>query len=120
MSELKDMTGLRFGKLVVLHRADDHIDPKGNRVVRWLCKCDCGAERIARGKDLRLGAAVSCGCSKVRRFKTVAKEKKENTDSCLYNQGITCYTFDCNKCGWNPDNNELREERLEKLKERMP
>ena len=28
----------------------------------WLCKCDCGNERIVNGYSLRTGATVSCGC----------------------------------------------------------
>ena len=30
----------------------------------WKCKCDCGNEIIASGKNLRAGRYVSCGCAK--------------------------------------------------------
>lgn len=35
MGAIKDITGMRFGKLVVLS------GPRG-RLYKWLCKCDCG------------------------------------------------------------------------------
>ena len=58
MNLAKDLSGRRFGRYVVLERsgADD------NRNALWLCRCDCGSERIVRGKDLRSGVIVSCGC----------------------------------------------------------
>lgn len=38
----KDLTGLRFGKLTVIGRAPDKIQPSGRRVIKWDCLCDCG------------------------------------------------------------------------------
>lgn len=58
MSTKKDMTGMRFGRLVVLH--EDGRDK--NRRVFWKCKCDCGNEVTVRGSDLRNGNTTSCGC----------------------------------------------------------
>lgn len=55
---LKDLTGKRFGRLVVLKR-DFSSEKKG---VRWLCKCDCGNEKIILGQTLLRGKAKSCGC----------------------------------------------------------
>lgn len=55
---IKDMTGLRFGRLTVLS-----ITPKRhNRCVIWLCKCDCGKTVEAQGSYLRNGETKSCGC----------------------------------------------------------
>ena len=28
----------------------------------WLCQCDCGRLKVARGPDLRKGKITSCGC----------------------------------------------------------
>lgn len=28
----------------------------------WRCMCDCGAEKVIRGADLRSGKTASCGC----------------------------------------------------------
>lgn len=57
-----DLTGRRFGRLVVRARAPDHITASGYHHVMWLCDCDCGNEKIIRGKSLIAGYTKSCGC----------------------------------------------------------
>lgn len=56
--KLIDLTGQRFGHLVVLERVED--DRHGNR--RWLCQCDCGQQKVIGGRHLTSGATTSCGC----------------------------------------------------------
>lgn len=58
MNKKFDLTGKRFGKLVVLEYVDS--DFRGRR---WRCKCDCGNEKIVVAKELKRGIR-SCGCSK--------------------------------------------------------
>jgi hypothetical protein len=53
-----DLTGKRFGKLVVLGRAPSSARERP----KWLCRCDCGKEKVIRGHALRAGATHSCGC----------------------------------------------------------
>lgn len=53
-----DLTGKRFGKLLVLQRSGD------TRKVRWQCRCDCGVETVVRSDVLTSGSANSCGCSR--------------------------------------------------------
>jgi hypothetical protein len=55
-----DLTGQRFGRLVVVRRADTPSDNGGN--ARWHCRCDCGNETDVLGFHLRQGRTVSCGC----------------------------------------------------------
>ena len=62
MSKFKDLTGQRFGKLMVVSRADDYIKPNGNKIIQWRCVCDCGNEVVVRGEYLRSGHTKSCGC----------------------------------------------------------
>lgn len=52
-----DLTGQRFGRLVVVSRAEN----KGN-MVRWNCQCDCGKKIVVYGNNLRRGYTQSCGC----------------------------------------------------------
>jgi hypothetical protein len=52
-----DLTGQRFGRLTVIRY--DHSEHDG---VHWLCKCDCGNEKVAAGYSLRSGQTRSCGC----------------------------------------------------------
>ena len=58
MSNLVDLTGQRFGRLVVIQRADN--DKYGK--ARWLCLCDCGNQKVILGGSLRKGSTKSCGC----------------------------------------------------------
>ena len=53
-----DMVGQRFGKLVVVSRAEN--DKKGQ--ARWLCQCDCGGSTITTRYNLITGQTKSCGC----------------------------------------------------------
>lgn len=62
---LIDRTGERFGRLVVLSRAEDYVAPSGKRHVRWLCKCDCGNTTVVDAGDLTDGHTQSCGCYRV-------------------------------------------------------
>ena len=55
---LDDLTGKKFGRLLVKSRGENSTDGKP----RWLCLCDCGEEKVIRGQVLRNGHAVSCGC----------------------------------------------------------
>ena len=57
MSKLIDLTGKRFGKLVVLERAEND---KGRS--QWLCRCDCGNLKVINGSNLRHDKSHSCGC----------------------------------------------------------
>jgi hypothetical protein len=51
----------RFGKLVVLERVPPPPRIK-NQGPHWLCKCDCGNEKIILGNSLKKGITKSCGC----------------------------------------------------------
>lgn len=58
---LKDLTGQRFGRLVVLHR--DESKPRGHgHKAFWVCQCDCGNITSVEGSHLRNGNTQSCGC----------------------------------------------------------
>lgn len=51
--QIKNLIGQKFGRLTVL-------EYKGNR--KWLCRCDCGNEKIIGKSDLTSGKTKSCGC----------------------------------------------------------
>ena len=57
MSVFKDLTGSRFGRLVVLSRVSNI-----NGRTAWLCKGDCGSEKVVTGISLTSGSTKSCGC----------------------------------------------------------
>ena len=60
MPKLIDLTGQRFGRLVVIERADNSADGRA----RWLCRCDCGQSKTVLGEHLKKGRTKSCGCAK--------------------------------------------------------
>jgi hypothetical protein len=58
MSKLKDLIGMRFGRLTVLKRAENNK----NGGAKWLCLCDCGSEKVVSSFKLISGVTQSCGC----------------------------------------------------------
>lgn len=61
MAAAEDLTGRRFGLLIVLRRLPNRAG------VVFLCRCDCGNEREHTGSALRANRANSCGCAITRR-----------------------------------------------------
>lgn len=63
ISQIKnDLTGRRFGKLLVLERAENILKPDGKPIIQYRCLCDCGNEKIVRYSALVNNQTVSCGC----------------------------------------------------------
>ena len=58
---VKDITGKRFGKLVVAGFAG-YGQTGRQRISLWKCRCDCGNTCIAQGYLLKSGRRKSCGC----------------------------------------------------------
>lgn len=56
---LIDLTGKKFGRLLVIGRAST----SRTREATWLCVCDCGAQHNASGRNLRTSKVTSCGCA---------------------------------------------------------
>ena len=73
-----DLTGQRFGKLVVIG-FDSWLDHNnGHRDRMWRCKCDCGNECVVNHRYLRFGDTESCGCSKSRGNATIMRWLNSN------------------------------------------
>lgn len=53
-----DLTGKRFGRLLVLHY--DYTDSLGKK--RWKCRCNCGNISFPTTGNLNSKKVVSCGC----------------------------------------------------------
>jgi hypothetical protein len=66
-----EMTGEKFGRLIVLGRARN-----GCYHAKWDCVCACGGFAQPMGTDLRLGRVNSCGC--LSREKSSARLKANN------------------------------------------
>jgi hypothetical protein len=65
MGTLINLVGQKFNRLNVIKRADK--DKWGNAT--WLCKCECGTEKVIAGNDLINGNTKSCGCLRNERVR---------------------------------------------------
>lgn len=63
---LIDLAGQRFGRLLVLSRADN----SNSGVTQWNCRCDCGKNVIVRGVSLTRELTRSCGCLRIEKCRT--------------------------------------------------
>lgn len=73
-----DITGKRFGRLLVVGRGEPL-----NGHTRWICKCDCGRERLVHGSSLKSGNTTSCGCYRTENAKRLYSGVRQN-DKRLY------------------------------------
>lgn len=62
--KLKDITGQKFYDLRVLYRVSSDRHGKS----RWMCRCDCGEEKIFSSDHLtrKRNPVKSCGCKRIR------------------------------------------------------
>ena len=60
MGKRIDLTGQKFGRLTVISYNEEVSKQKGQAY--WNCRCDCGNEKVVRGKHLKSGNTTSCGC----------------------------------------------------------
>jgi hypothetical protein len=57
-----DLTGQRFGRWLVLKPSGSY----GKWGTLWLCRCDCGDEKIRQGGSLRHGLSRGCASCAAR------------------------------------------------------
>lgn len=69
-----DLTGKRFGRLVVVRR----VENSAVGVPSWLCECDCGTEKIVDARNLSSGHTKSCGCLL---YESAAERSRTHGDS---------------------------------------
>lgn len=83
MSRLIDLSGQRFGRLLVIER-DTSKSPKERKYrTLWKCKCDCGKEVVVWANNLVRGHTLSCGCYKIETF--IGRETEHGmSDTRLY------------------------------------
>lgn len=56
MRARKDISGRKFERWTVIRFIPDH---------GWLCRCECGNEKLVERQSLLLGTSRSCGCLRV-------------------------------------------------------
>lgn len=122
-TKFKDLTGLKFRRLLVIKQAKPHYYNSGRKEIRWecKCKCDCGkitnipTGKLTSKKDL----VFSCGCYRselsrlayceasfnnlIRAYKMSAK--KRHIDFFLTDEGCNIlFKNNCTVCGIIPSN----------------
>lgn len=116
MSKLINLTGKKFGRLTVINRSYPN---ERYEHAMWLCKCNCGVEKIIRGDSLSRGESKSCGClrddlnrlelglASMRRMIISYKKdaKKRGLEYELTEEQFKKITSqDCHYCGAKPNN----------------
>ena len=66
-SNFKDITNQKFGRLTAIKYVGES---------KWLCKCECGGQKIVEGKNLRRGFTKSCGCLNLEQIKNIKRKEK--------------------------------------------
>jgi len=94
ISRLIDLTGKKFGKLLVLSR-NKEIKAK-NKQSHWNCICDCGNTVVVNSSNLVRGHTSSCGCIKVE---AITKHGMHNSPE------YRAYQSMLDRC-YNPNNGE--------------
>ena len=87
-----DLTGFRFGRLIVLSKNGVKKSPNGRTQSVWLCKCDCGVEKSVGRVALVTGCTQSCGClcNEVRKEKKLSPIVKK-LHSVFHDMKARCY-----------------------------
>jgi hypothetical protein len=55
-----DMNGKVFGRWTV----ENYSGLSKSGATKWMCRCDCGVERVILARGLTSGRSRSCGCYK--------------------------------------------------------
>ena len=76
MGKFIDLTGQRFGRLVVVKR----VENKGKSVA-WECICDCGNKKIVTSIGLTRGHTKSCGCFGAENLDKIHKQHTTHNQS---------------------------------------
>ena len=73
---IRDLTGLRFGRLVVKDWAG--FDPRHpwKSQSQWVCACDCGKYKVVLGQSLTAKKGTrSCGCLVLEHAQKMGRER---------------------------------------------
>ena len=97
---VENLIGNRYGRLVVIERADN--GKHGN--AQWVCLCDCGRSTTVPARDLKRGHTTSCGCAFNEIVKAGITRKHGKEPKRLYNIWIgmkeRCYNKKADSYQW--------------------
>ena len=110
MGKRIDLTGQRFGRLVVINYNEEVSKQKKGS--HWNCKCDCGNESIVWISDLKKGKTQSCGCLQREKVKEKLNEMWDDNE---FRQKQSDKMKKLNEQQWKDE--EFRSRQSDKLKE---
>lgn len=96
-SRIKNLTGKRFSRLLVLGIVLDR------KKTTWLVQCDCGSINEVTSSGLLVGDTQSCGCLKRERISQAKRTHGETANSKRYTPEYTAYKAAAGRCT-NPNN----------------
>ena len=94
VSKFRDLTGERFGRLVVLN-VDHYQKTEHCKRVFWKCLCDCGKYTVIRSDCLTSGNTTSCGCFDYERRCKPNSIKKHKLYRVYWAMKDRCYHTTC-------------------------
>lgn len=71
---IKNITGMRSGKLVAVQPCGYILEKNGDRRAMWRCKCDCGNYTTASSQEITMKRKQSCGCLRGRKRRIIVME----------------------------------------------
>ena len=96
-----NLVGKKFGKLTVVeYKGIQEFKYKSgtNKEKMWLCKCDCGNDKIAKNNPLVCGKLISCGCRlKEIRKRINVKSKSLPLGTAAWNVYFRKYEYNAKK-----------------------
>lgn len=87
MKRYEDLTGKRFGYLLVL-KPDIPLWDGRNFISTSYCICDCGTYKTVRNNSLKSGQTKSCGCMCEKNRQKILNHTKENSYDLTHEYGI--------------------------------
>lgn len=98
MTKFIDLTGQRFGKLIILSKTEDCVYPNGKHEKVFLCNCDCGNKNNPiLSKYLRNGDTKSCGCLVKENILKVQELNKKEYGESSFNKIYRAYLYGAKK-----------------------
>jgi hypothetical protein len=94
MRKAIDLSGKKFGRLLVIERAGTNT----HGAVTWKVRCKCGNKKIVSGKNLSRGATRSCGCLRyeIRRDATIKRNFSHGLTNSRAHKFWLYMRFHCN------------------------
>lgn len=84
-----DISGQRFGRLLVLNPVEPHITSE----TKFTCLCDCGSTKDIVGRSLTKGFTVSCGCYRNERVRETNSTHKATSVVAAHEYAMAYKTY---------------------------